>query len=363
MSDSVSKHQAATSHDTRCFVSLALAGFNEAAIVEKNLATLCDYMESLEAKYRWEIVFVNDGSEDDTGALAEAFAVTRQNVRVLHHPRNFGLGQALQTAFANCRGDYIVVLDIDLSYGPEHIPKLVDRIQESKAKIVATSPYMKGGKISNVPWLRKYLSVGSNRFLSTVAKGNLSSLTPMVRAYDRKFVQKLDLGSMGMDINLEIIHKAMLLNAHIEEIPSHLDWALQREEGDTRQSKMKIFRHTVAVLVWGFLFRPVLFFLVPGLIFLAASIYTNFWTCLHIYEQYQKLPPGPWGMDRFDAAVAAAFSVAPHTIIIGGMTLLLAVNFIAWGILALQNTNYFEQMFHLGTTIMNDQRQSKKGDG
>jgi glycosyltransferase involved in cell wall biosynthesis len=94
-------------------LSVVVPAYNEAAIVEKNLAALCHYMESLEDECRWEIVFVNDGSTDNTGELAEAFAEGRGNIQVLHHRVNFGLGQAIKFAFNHCRGEYIVTLDLD----------------------------------------------------------------------------------------------------------------------------------------------------------------------------------------------------------------------------------------------------------
>src|SRR5882762_9392586 len=143
-------------------VSVVVPAYNEEAIVARNLASLYEYMESLEDECRWEIILVNDG----TGELAEAFARGRSNVRVLHHAVNFGLGQAIRFGFNHCRGDYIVTLDLDLSYSPEHIRELLAKIQETKAKIVVTSPYMEGGRISNVPWLRRTSSVLANRFLS-----------------------------------------------------------------------------------------------------------------------------------------------------------------------------------------------------
>ena len=80
-------------------ISLVVPAYNEAAIVEKNLSALCNYMESVESNYRWEMIVVNDGSSDETGKLAEAFAETRNNIQILHHPRNFGLGRALRSAF------------------------------------------------------------------------------------------------------------------------------------------------------------------------------------------------------------------------------------------------------------------------
>src|SRR5687767_5759304 len=105
----------------KLFVSLVLPAYNEASIVANNLVTLHNVMNSLDEEYNWEIIIVNDGSTDRTGELAEAFARGKGNIRVLHHENNFGLGQALQFAFNHCRGDYIVTLDLDLSYSPDHI--------------------------------------------------------------------------------------------------------------------------------------------------------------------------------------------------------------------------------------------------
>lgn len=335
----------------RPLVSMVVCAYNEAPIVEKNLARLCEYLESLADEYRWEIIFINDGSTDATGELAEAFAKSRDNIYVMHHMINFGLGQALKFAFNHCRGDYVVTLDLDLSYSPDHIQKLLNKIRETKAKIVVTSPYMEGGKISNVPWLRRTLSIWANRFLSIASKGNLSTLTSMVRAYDGKFLKTLNLNSMGMEINPEIIYKAMLLRARIEEIPAHLDWRLQKTEGIKRRSSMKTMRHIISVLLSGFLFRPVMFFILPGLSILLISIYTNIWLFIHFFDHYLKLSQYTWFTSRASAAVANAFHQAPHTFIVGGMTLMLAIQLIGLGILALQSKSYFEEIFNLGTTI------------
>ena len=145
-------------------------------------------MESIEGQYRWEMIFVNDGSTDDTGELAEAFSKTRKNIHLFHHNVNLRLGQVLKTAFTNCRGDYVVPVDLDLSYSPSHIGKLLTKICNTNAKMVVASPHMKEGKVSNVPWLRRTLSFWANRFLSLSAKNNLSTITFMVRAYDRMFL-------------------------------------------------------------------------------------------------------------------------------------------------------------------------------
>ena len=113
-------------------VSVVVPAYNEAAVIEANLAALCQYLTGLEDQYRWEVVIVNDGSRDGTAQLVEAFARNRPNVRVLHHVVNFGLGQSFKFAFNHCRGDYIVTMDADLSYSPDHIRALLTKIREKK---------------------------------------------------------------------------------------------------------------------------------------------------------------------------------------------------------------------------------------
>jgi glycosyltransferase involved in cell wall biosynthesis len=172
------RHDEASEKGKVCkpLISLVVPAYNEALIAEKHLSIICRYMESLEDEYRWELIVVNDGSTDRTGHLADAFARTRNNVYVLHHMTNFGAGEAFRSAFEHCQGDYIVTLDLDLSYAPDHIGKLLTKISESKAKIAVASPYMKAGIVSNVPWSRRILSICANRFLARTSRANLSTL-------------------------------------------------------------------------------------------------------------------------------------------------------------------------------------------
>ena len=195
----------------RPLVSILVPGYNEEAIIERNVKRICDYMASLETHYRWELLLMNDGSHDRTGEIADKLVADNRHIRVLHHKRNYGLGQALRYGFKNCKGDYIVTLDIDLSYSVDHIQNLLKTIVDTQAKIVIASPYMQGGKASNVPFFRKMLSYFANRFLGFAAQGNLHTITGMVKAYDREFIQSLDTKSMDMAINPEIIYKAQLL--------------------------------------------------------------------------------------------------------------------------------------------------------
>src|SRR5262245_57963999 len=70
-----------------------------------------------------ELVVVDDGSRDGTGEVLGRSDDAR--VRVVTHPRNAGKGAAIKTAVRHAEGEYMVILDADLEYDPQDIPKLL----------------------------------------------------------------------------------------------------------------------------------------------------------------------------------------------------------------------------------------------
>jgi len=351
---------AGNSRGRKLLVSLVIPAYNEAPALEKNLSILIGYINTLKDNYDWEVIIVNDGSSDNTGEVAEEFARHCKCVRVLHHSYNSGLGQALQTAFRECRGNYVVTYDVDLSYSPDHIGRLLEKIQEKNASVVLASPYMEGGSIANVPRFRRLLSVFANRFLAFFAR-DLSTLTCMVRAYDGAFVRALSLRSTGKDVMPETIFKARILRSRMVQIPAHLDWGPQRAEGVKRRSSLHLKREVFATLVWGFIFRPFTIFIAPGFLLLLFSTYVNTWMFIHFFEAYfytgLKVAEGS---DRVTAAISAAYSLYPYTFIVGLLSLMLALQLIGLGMMALQNKKYFEEVFHLASGILRESREGRR---
>jgi glycosyltransferase involved in cell wall biosynthesis len=317
-------------------VSVVVPAYNEAAIIQSTLAQLGAYLESLGDRYRWEIVVVDDGSKDNTGNLAQEFAEANPQwfVRVLRHFTNFNLGQTLRFAFNDVHTDYLVTVDCDLSYSVDHIGRLLDKITSTRAKVVLASPYAAGGDVANVPRLRRLLSKWANRYLAVGVKGELSTLTGMVRAYDVRFLQQLDLSSMDVGINTEIIYKARILNAKIEEIPATLAWIT--EGGERRVSKFKIIGSMKTYLLSGYLFRPLLSFAIPGFLFLGLSLFS----ILLIIKQWLTN----------DITLAHSFGDSPATAIIAAVAFAISLQFFGIGLLAWQSKRNFENLFHLGST-------------
>ena len=229
-------------------VSVVVPAYNEATLLAASLTRLHGYLCTLDDSYRWELVVVDDGSSDGTGALADEFAATHARVVVHHHHENAGLGGAVRTAFRCCTSDYLVMMDSDLSYAPDHIHPLLDTITATGASIIVTSPYRPDAKATGVPPSRLFTSRAANRVLALAAGGGLTTLTGMVRAYDGDFARSLDLEASGPTINCEILYRARERGAAVVEIPAHLDWSRLRLRGQDRRSFRSVARTTASTL-------------------------------------------------------------------------------------------------------------------
>jgi hypothetical protein len=193
------------------------------------------------------------------------------------------------------------------------------------------------------------MSTWANRFLARASNTGFSSITGVGRVYDGRFVRSLNLKATGMEINSEALFKAMMLRARVVEIPAHLDWRAQVAAGPKRRSKMRVGKQILSVLLSGFLFRPTHLFLLPGLALLTFSIYTNAWMFVHWWRVFRTFPANNWFLDRASDAARAAFAAHPHTFVLGGLSMVVAIQLLSLAFLSLQQKKYFEELFHLGT--------------
>ncbi len=343
-----------TPSKTRPLVSVVVPAYNESAIITPHLERLCRYMTQLEDNYRWEIIVVNDGSKDNTGELADTFAASHTNVSVCHHRVNRNLGGALQTGFQQASGDYIAVMDIDLTYSEDHIGRMLDKIRETEADIVVASPYMKGGKNIAVPFFRLLLSRVVNWLLRLMSTVDIHTFTGMVRLYNAGFLRNLNLKSITYSINPEIIHKAGIMRGRVVEIPAELDWSFQKKVGASRSSSIRIWQGILAGLMSGFIFRPYMFFLGIGMALFAVSMYIIIWIFALTFNVLPDFDPDLFNLEtRFGMAVARIFSERPYSFLVGGVSLIISFQFLGIGFLSLQSKRYFDELFHLVTTRNN----------
>ena len=238
-------------------ISVIIPMYNEEDNV---LRTLLEVNSVMKDYNDYEIIVVDDGSEDDTFRLAEEVSSHNPHVCVYKQPVNMGMGRALRTGFEKSDGDIIITIDADLSYSPSHIPKLASElIDDETIDIAVGSPYMKGGDVKNVPFSRLFISKIANKFVGYSMPENLSTVTSVLRAYRREVLESMDLESNGTNINLEILSKAIATRYKIKEVPAVLEG---RELG---KSKLKFRSKTISHVIFSLNEKPMILFGVIGL--------------------------------------------------------------------------------------------------
>lgn len=254
--------------DSPVLVSFVVPCFREHDTVAGTIQQL-DQLARRRSDCTFEIIIVDDGSDDDTSATALAAAeLSSTPVRILRHRENAGLGAGLRTGFGASTGDVVIAVDCDLSYSISDLERLLDKWLETHPHIVIASPYMPGGSTADVPHALEVRSRQANKFLNKCAYHDVHTLTGMVRAYDGPFVRSLALKAEGADIMVEIIYKAQILRARIEEIPATLSWTgletrAARSTLTSTRSRMMTYRS----IIQGYLWRPFVVPLIPGVAF------------------------------------------------------------------------------------------------
>jgi undecaprenyl-phosphate 4-deoxy-4-formamido-L-arabinose transferase len=130
-----------------------------------------------------EVIFVDDGSRDDSLDILRGFAASDARVRVVELARNFGQHSALLAGFRNCSGEIVVTLDADLQNPPEEIPRLIDAIDAGNDVV--------GGwrEERQDRTYRRMASRLHNRLTSVIVGVPMHDYGCMLRAYRRHIIE------------------------------------------------------------------------------------------------------------------------------------------------------------------------------
>ena len=116
-------------------ISVVIPLYNEAESLPELEAWIHRVME--EHHFSYEIIFINDGSTDDSWRIIEELQAKNPNVRGVKFRRNYGKSPGLQCGFARTRGDVVITMDADLQDSPDEIPELYRMIKEDGYDLVS----------------------------------------------------------------------------------------------------------------------------------------------------------------------------------------------------------------------------------
>jgi undecaprenyl-phosphate 4-deoxy-4-formamido-L-arabinose transferase len=163
------------------FLSVVIPVYNEAANLEKLYGRLIPVLNSINQAY--EIIFINDGSRDDSAKILENFYNRDSEViKVIDFKANFGQHAAVIAGFELAKGQVIVTLDADLQNPPEEIPKLLEYIARGYDLVSGVRQERKDN------FFRRNASRLINKIRAKITKINMTDHGSMLRAYGRNVI-------------------------------------------------------------------------------------------------------------------------------------------------------------------------------
>ncbi|MES2040237.1 MAG: glycosyltransferase [Pseudomonadota bacterium] len=169
-------------------LSVVIPVYNEEAGLAKLFERLYPALDTLATRgVSYEVVFVNDGSRDNTPALlADQYRLRPDVTRVVLFNGNYGQHMAILAGFEATRGEIVVTLDADLQNPPEEIGALVDKMREGYDYVGSIRR-----KRQDSAW-RTYASKAMNRFREKITRIKITDQGNMLRAYGRNVINLIN---------------------------------------------------------------------------------------------------------------------------------------------------------------------------
>jgi len=197
-----------------------------------------------------EVLVVDDGSPDGTGAIADSLASTNQRVHVIHREGKLGLGTAYIAGFRwalERKYDLVFEMDADFSHNPERLPEFLETIKTTD--VVLGSRYQNGHvNVVNWPMSRLFLSYAANLYARGITGLPIFDATGGFKCFRRNVLEAIDLNSVksnGYAFQIEMSYRAWKKGFRLVEIPIIF---VDRTEGESKMSK-RIVREAVW-MVW-----------------------------------------------------------------------------------------------------------------
>ena len=168
-------------------LSFVIPVFNESESMNILYSEIIENVSSLSQIDEYEIIFIDDGSDDDSFLTMKAISEKDLCVKIIKFRRNFGKSSALNTGFKNATGDIIITLDSDLQDDPKEISSFIEKINEG-FDIVSGWKMKRNDKL-----LKRITSKIFNKVVSIAFRFNLKDHNSGFKAYKKHVIKELDI--------------------------------------------------------------------------------------------------------------------------------------------------------------------------
>ncbi len=192
-------------------LSVVIPVYNEV----KNIEEILKRVKA--TKLTWEIIVIDDGSQDGTRDVLKKLDGKR-GVRVILHEQNQGKGAAVRTGLQAVRGDTILIQDADLEYSPHDYPILLGPIKDGTADVVYGSRFLGGPRRVAMFWhmiANKMLTFMTNILYDTI----LSDMETGYKVFRHEVIEGMNLRASRFDFEPEFTAKVLKRHYRIYEVP------------------------------------------------------------------------------------------------------------------------------------------------
>jgi dolichol-phosphate mannosyltransferase len=160
-------------------ISIVIPSFNEEGNIQIIVNALNEVLQNL--NYRYELIFVDDGSSDKTLSILQEISAKDSNVFFIELSRNFGHQNALKAGLDLASGDCIITMDGDMQHPPEMIPQLIEKWEEGFDIV-----YTRRLEDKNLPAFKKITSKYFYKFINYISEIKIEEGTADFRLMDKK---------------------------------------------------------------------------------------------------------------------------------------------------------------------------------
>lgn len=189
----------------------------------------------------YEIIVIDDNSPDGTLEIAKQLQKIYGEDRILLRPRSgkLGLGTAYVHGIQHATGDFIFILDADMSHHPKFMPEMIRLQQAKNLDVVTGTRYAGNGGVYGWDLKRKVISRGANFLATVLLRPGVSDLTGSFRLYKKEVLSTLISSciSKGYVFQMEMMVRARQFNYTIGEVPITF---VDRVFGDSKMGAMEI---------------------------------------------------------------------------------------------------------------------------
>ncbi len=223
-------------------MSIVIPAYNEEKRIKGSLSETCAYLNHSGMNY--EIIVVDDGSSDETSQIVGSMVADSPKVKLVRYEKNKGKGHALRTGVLVTKGDFVLVMDADLSTPIEELQKLMPYLSNGGFDIAIGSRALDlSDIIKKQPWVRQGMGKMFNKIVKALVIGDFSDTQCGFKLFSGDVARNL-FGEAKIDrfaYDVEILARAKRKGYGIKEVP--IRWI------DSPESRVDPIKDSLQMLV------------------------------------------------------------------------------------------------------------------